>query len=724
MWTFLNAAFLWASVAAMLPLVLHLLQRRRVVRVPFSTLRFLKLAEKKSTSRIRLENFLLWLLRTLLALFLALAFAGPVMRAAGLGRWAGASRRDVALVLDASASMRYESGLLKVWPSVLQSAADLIQGLSPGDRVTLFLAKEGVEPILEQPSGDFELALSLLRAQEPGTGAARLRIALRAACNSLRESGSREKEVYLLTDGQALSWSDFRDNAPGAGAATNAPADPWKPDPKIALFALLAGSESPENAYPVTLEIDPGLIRAGQPAKLKTTVAFSGASRPTSATLLVDDREASRRTVDPGDGARQEILFTLPPMDAGRHVVRIELPPDPLAADDTFYAVAVAREQLPVLVAGRPQDLFFISRALAPGTVYSALDVKTVEPDALDGERLADYACLFLCNAAPLSGQSLTALEQYLRNGGVAVLFPGDRGAPADYEAWSCLPAKPLGVREQPLQDSARLLRLLRPDDPLFVGMRLPPGSTPAIAVQRRLEFGALEKDAETVIGLGDKDPFLLSRPFGRGRILVCSVSADRGWSTLPLSPFFLPLIHRIALYGTGVSAGRLYVHPSPLQEVTDILAPFSGDLNLGAPSGAMLPVRRVREDRRELCMVENLLQTGIYRLSSDNAPVLAVNLPRAESDLTPIRTADVVKLPGLGDLRPARTREDLLQRVKEHRIGTPLAELFLWLALLCAILESLVAARAVRRSVRLSTHMTVEPSGRVRGSDSAPEAP
>ncbi len=725
MWTFLNTAFLWAGLAALLPLMLHLLQRRRTVRVPFSTLRFLRLAEKKSTSRIRLENFLLWLLRTLLVIFLVLAFAGPVMRAAGLGRWAGSSRRDIAIVLDQSASMRYESGFLKVWPTAVQTAADLIQGLSSGDRVTLFLAQENAVPLIEQPTGDLELALSLLRAQEPGAGVAHLKAAFRAACHSLKESGRREKEVYLLTDGQALSWSDFKDTEPGVGGtATNAASDGWKPDPQIALFALLGGSENPENAYPLSLEIDPPLIRAGQPARIKTTIGFSGPSRATSAALLVDDREEARRTVDPGEGARQEILFTLPPLDAGRHTLRIELPPDPLTVDDTFYAVVTAHDQLPVLAAGRPQDLFFLSRALDPGAAYSTLDVRTVAPEALDAERLAEYSCLFLCNAVPLSGQALVAVEQYLRNGGVVALFPGDRGAPADYESWACLPAKPLSIRDEPPQETARLLRLLRPDDPLFAGLRLPPGSTPAISVQRRLEFGTLEKDADVVIGMGDETPFLLSRPFGRGRVLFFSVSADRAWSTLPLSPFFLPLVHRIALYGTGVSAGRLSLFPAPLQDVSDFFSAIPGDLNLVSPEGALLPVRRIQEDKREMCVVENIHRIGIYRLASDNAPILAVNLPRIESDLAPLAPSDLTRIPALSDLRIARSREELLQRVKEHRIGTPLAELFLWLALLTAILESLLAARAVRRSVRLSEHLSVEPSGRLHGSSTAKEAP
>ena len=72
---FLSPFFLAAGGAALLPLILHLMARRQTVRMPFSTVRFLKLAQKQSSTKIRMENFLLWLLRTLLMLLLAGAFA-------------------------------------------------------------------------------------------------------------------------------------------------------------------------------------------------------------------------------------------------------------------------------------------------------------------------------------------------------------------------------------------------------------------------------------------------------------------------------------------------------------------------------------------------------------------------------------------------------------------------------------------------------------------------
>jgi len=709
MWTFLNPLFLWAGLAAVIPLVLHLFQRRKIVRVPFSTLRFLKLAERKSTSCIRLENLLLWLLRTLLVLFLVLAFAGPVIRTTGLGRWAPASRRDIAIVVDGSASMHYETGFLRVWETVRQTAAQRIRELRPGDRASLFLAFDAPRPLIEQPTSDTELLLTLLNAQKPQPTTSRLKPAFEAARQSLRDSGTREREIYLLTDGQAMAWRDFLEEVEEEPKAAEEAADR-----RTTVFILLAGAEQPENATPFAASLEPTFLRANQAARIKASIRFSGAARPTSAALLVDDQEVARRTVDPGEGTQQEIVFPIPPLAAGRHAVRIELPPDPLALDDVLLAVIHVRDQLPVLLVGRDRDLFFIARALNPPDTPSGLIVHTADPLELADQRLTDYACLFLCNAIPLPGQALQAVEHYVRNGGTAVVFPGDRGDPGDYDAWTLLPAQPVAIRSVPPLDASRTLRLLRPDDPLFAGLRLPPGSAPTLAVTRRLEFGPIHPDGQILLVMGEQQPFLLARRVGRGRILLCAVPADRSWSTFPLSPFYLPLLHRMALFSTGAGAARLYLEPAPVLDVTDLLFGLPDPLDVTAPGGSILSIRFVTEEGREARILEQASEIGIYRMTSSEEPLLALNMPREESDLTPVDPERLRRHPWLKGAVVAKSREELNQQVTAHRLGRPLAELFLWLALLTAALETLLAARACRRVPPLSTQLSLDPSGRL----------
>ena len=732
MWTFLNPIFLYAAGAAMIPLVLHLIQRRRVLKVRFSTIRFLKLAQKRSSSRIRMENLLLWLLRTLLLLLLALAFAGPVFRTQGFGRFVGTSRRDVAIVWDASYSMSYASGWNRVWDTSRETVQSIVNGLNRGDRVCIFLADDDVTPLIEQPSSDLVLALSLVKAQECGNTTSQLRPALQAAANALKDSARREREIYVVTDGQALPWRDLaakgtggKEEAP-APAATNAPApaaqdEGWagrKLDKQVPCFVAVHGVKQPENVTPLSVELEPRLILSGRAAKVTARLAYSGAPRNTSVSLMVDEREVGRRTATLGAGS-DEIVFNLPGLSPGVHPARIEVPADALTVDDAFHFLVRVDEKLSVLCVGSDADTFFLLRALNPGGDKSAIEVNRVPVEMAAGENLQHYACVFLCNALPVPGQLLLGIERYVRGGGVLVVFPGEKGAPGDYEVWNTLPSRAVTIRDVPAADAARTLRLLKPDDPVFAGLKLPPGSVPAVSLKRELACGKLEEHAATLIAAGADDPFLLSRTVERGRTFLFTTTADRSWGNLPLSPFFLPLAHQLVQFSTGLMNERLFVWTARVLPVTGVLGEVPEEATLISPAGTALPVRRVRQDDRVELLVEKVTEPGIYHLaasgSGEPVPALAVNIDRRESDLTPLDTGEIPKLIGLRNVQVAFSREDLARMVAEQRIGRPLNETFLWAALLVAILELLVASRAARKTQKLSDRLAVEASGRVR---------
>src|SRR5215218_9948498 len=101
---FVNGALLWGAALAAVPLIIHLLNRQRHKPMPWAAMRFVLAAYRKTRRRVQMENLLLLLLRmaavALLAFALARPFTGRNSPLAGFIE----SRRDVMLVLDASAS--------------------------------------------------------------------------------------------------------------------------------------------------------------------------------------------------------------------------------------------------------------------------------------------------------------------------------------------------------------------------------------------------------------------------------------------------------------------------------------------------------------------------------------------------------------------------------------------------------------------------------------------
>src|ERR1043165_4949986 len=100
---FLNPLFLFGLGAAAIPVLIHLLTRRKPREVRFPSLDFLAEVNQSEIRRLRLKQWLLLLLRTLAAALRAMAMARPRMRGGVAGRAAGASTM-VALV-DVSGSM-------------------------------------------------------------------------------------------------------------------------------------------------------------------------------------------------------------------------------------------------------------------------------------------------------------------------------------------------------------------------------------------------------------------------------------------------------------------------------------------------------------------------------------------------------------------------------------------------------------------------------------------
>jgi hypothetical protein len=109
-------------------------------------------------------------------------------------------------------------------------------------------------------------------------------------------------------------------------------------------------------------------------------------------------------------------------------------------------------------------------------------------------------------------------------------------------------------------------------------------------------------------------------------------------------------------------------------------------------PDGLPSPIRRTIENGRTVFLAERLEKPGIYsltdRVQSALAPVLAINLPRRESNLAPIRPEAIAERLGIEAPCIADDLPTLRRLVQDHRIGRAYAEPLLWAAFLLAIAE------------------------------------
>lgn len=735
--SFLNPFFLAFGGAVLVPLVLHMIQSSRTVRLPFSTVRFLRVAAQRSSRRIKMENFLLWLLRTLLMVLLTLAFAMPMIRTRDFGRMLGRAPRDVAIVVDSSYSMEYKTARQTVWDEAMDVAGAIVEGLTDKDRFCIYFATEAVVPICPQLSDKREETVSRLRTLKPALGTSRLCPAVLAACATLeQEQRQPEREIHIISDRQALPWAGFKRLEkteaaaaadPGARAASSSQTvaaadsvwDPSRIGDKTMVFVTLLGPPLPENTAPVGIDLEPRLVTDKTSCKLTVRLSRTGAPQETAVTVYADDKEVTRRSAQADGSSGSDVQFTLPPLGPGTHTVRVETPDDNLPVDDAFHFLIRAKQKLPVLCVGSKENTFFLQAALGAAVGGdSVMDVKYVQPDRLGEESLFGFSCIFLCDAIPLPGQELVQLEQYVKSGGLLAIFPGDGALAGDYEAWSSLPSQPSEIADLPLAERKRLLNWDKPQHPMLASLK-EGGLTPVLAIRRQLKCEKLADKAETLISTGAGFPFLLSRPLGRGEVFLFTVSADRTWSDFPLSPFYLPILHQVVQYAAGVGASAPFLWTTDSLSLRENLPEATKDSVLMDPDGAPVSVWSAVVDGQNTLYAEGLTRPGIYTLSIPQqavaSPALALNVPRPESDLTPLKTDELPALLGVKTLQVAESKDDLFKKIEDLRIGKTFGEQILWLVLIVAILESFYSNWLSKKTPKLTDSLLIDPSGRVK---------
>src|SRR5918992_709111 len=107
---FVTWAFFWAGLAAVsIPVIIHILNRRRYKTVTWAAMDFLLRALKKNRRRLRFEQWVLLATRCLVVFLLGVALARPLacenQSAAGIGGRTGLN----VFVIDNSYSMAYEA---------------------------------------------------------------------------------------------------------------------------------------------------------------------------------------------------------------------------------------------------------------------------------------------------------------------------------------------------------------------------------------------------------------------------------------------------------------------------------------------------------------------------------------------------------------------------------------------------------------------------------------
>ena len=680
------------------PIIIHLTHRQRSRVTVFPSLMFLRKLPFKSLNRRRIRHPLLFALRCLALVLLALAFARPFLDT--LGEVEGGSARDVVLVLDVSASMGYADR----WEAALDSARAVLDGLGEGDRVSVAtfdeLARERFPLSLDLLAG--RTALEGLAPTDLGT---RLEAGLQLAGRILAEPDGRAREVALISDFQRTGWED--------GGRVRLPDG----------VSLRTASVAGDDAANVALAEAALRTADGGRVRLVTRVANMGEA-PVDAlpvSLEIAGRTVATIPVDMPPRGTGTVVFENLALPEGRSRASLTIPGDELEIDDVFRFVAAAEAGLRTLILGTNRGSadpgLFLERALgigdAPRIEASRAPASGIDAGALSS---ADFVVLNDGDLADAGRAGL--LRDWVSAGGglLIVLGPGTR-----MDRWSAAGQGLLGAAPGPLVDigEGRRLSWLDYDHPVFELFSAPRSGD--FSGARFMRFWALEPaDGTAVLARFDSgEPALLEHVVGEGRVLVWTSTLDRFWNDLALQPVFLPFVHRLALHATGYREPERWIEAGGTLELAALVGVGSaagagaGDPRLVGEDGEWVLVDPAG-DRQQLEIAEDRTwidfpETGFYQVEARDGSIVpvtvAVNPRIAESDLAPVATERLAE--AVGGTPPAGDAAEGAAGIEGETVPRR-AELWWPLLVLAALVlgvESVLANRWTRqRSVSALT--------------------
>ena len=660
--------FLFGVLTAGIPVLIHLLARRKSLPVQWPTLRFLEESNRKTARRRRIEQVLLMLLRAGILAMLAVGLAQPVIRYAG-GMLAGST---VVIVVDNSMSMDAKVEARSALGDGLALAQEVLDNLPDSTFV-------GIVPVVKDPSlglagleRGVEAARAYLRIMRPLPGRGSVGDAIRDALELVKSQGSSHQEIYVVTD---LQMNAFPLSGEIAARAPNA-----------VLTVVSTARPSPANLTVGKVSAFMPVLTQGEDVSVSAVVTNStGSAAKTVAALEIDGARRSTQEISVPAGGRTEVSFSARLEAVGLHRIAVTITDDALAGDNAGYAAVFVPQSVDVIIAASGSDGpdadpgFFLNCALNPlsvsGEGAGSIRARRCLPEELTGVDISKFAAVFIdAGASKLLPAVNRELEEYLHRRGTVVQFVG--GTPSAFET-----PDTLAFSQEQLADP--LLRRLP-------GIGLGPFRAVRLNALSDVQVG--EGDEVVLKAAQSGKPVLVRKKRASGTEYVFAMSPTPVWGNLVLRGLFPLLVQQIVYSSERVGGATAYDAIAG----ASIRVPVSGTYDLVSPSG------RVARTAGTPDGIETgpLLETGVYTLfpadGKDTAAFVVVNPPAAEGDLRYL-SPDVATerlRPVAGNVFSATDSGELYRVTALARKGLPVYDYILAIVVALVVFETFFANR------------------------------
>lgn len=627
---FKNPKILYFLGLLLIPILIHLFQLQRFVKIPFTNVAFLKKISIETRKSSKLKKYLILLMRLLALASLVIAFAQPYFSNVHL-----AKKQHIFVYVDNSLSTtaKGEKGNL-----LAVATQEIIENCPKNEHYSLLTNDDFYKNI------DADEFKQLLRTLKPTTK----RINFEEISLKMNQKVDKNTipQNILISDFQNITENNFKGN-------------------NVSIIQLRPVKNN-------NVSIDSVYIseKTNQIFKIAVKIKNVGnAQKNIPISIYNDEQLVSKQIFDIEEDNTKLIQFSIQKKQVflGKLKMMID---DCFKFDNDFIFSINAEEKINVMAVG--EDNQFLSKIYTDGYEFKSFSEKNIQYNLFDKQEL-----LILNGLEYISKSLSNAVKNFTEKGGNLIVIPS---AKADLSSYNfLLNDLKAGRLKSIVKDSLKITKI-HFSNPIFrtvFDKKVHNFQYPIVKSYIKSKF----RNILPILSFDNEKPFVATIPLKNSDLIWFSSDLQIDNSNFKNSPLIVPLFYNIGQQSLKLS--KLYYRLDEKNTI-DINKGIDKNavLELANPYETFIPIQKKYQNKISLNLENQPNNVGFYKVKNQNKTlkILAFNPPKEESNMAYFKFKEKTK-----------TIKNTFEKVKNTTKVNWLWKWFLVLVIVFLLLEILI---------------------------------
>ena len=514
-----------------IPVLVHILNRFKVKKVNFSSIRFLKSMENNSIRSVKFKKWILLLLRIGIVSALVFMLSRPVTKGFVPGWLSTEIDSRLLIVIDNSSSMNsYVDGKILL-DIAKETAKKLLESYE--QNTTVSIAQTCPPKILFSGKKSNENKKAVIDQIKSTQNYDNLWFNVDSLVTTLNLI-EPVRECILLSDFQTKS--DFVDSL----------SKNWK-------YYLINVGEVKNNLSINRLDVLSRIKVLDQLLKIKTTINNSNQieSKNIPINLLFDDNRVGQVISDFESRTNKDFIFQAYPNKKGMLRGSVRLPGDDYLDDNIWHLCTPILNKINCLIIGSSEQDYnifdLVINAIDPNKQLINLELR--KQPILNRLFIDDTDILVVHNPKAITETAFNELDIFLKNGGGLIWFSGGIESDPVYQKYFSNLRFPIATRKIEINNGNFNVLMPTKEDHILLDLNVRKLINELPEVFSYIKH-IPKMNQKVHLELNNGDPFLIEFDRGAGKIFYFTSLLNLNWNDLTLRGLLIPLMHKLLILG------------------------------------------------------------------------------------------------------------------------------------------------------------------------------